>query len=607
MRQGRIDQAVAEYAAVVDEHPADLSSLNTLGDLLVRAGKSPEALPLYVRVGDAHFREGFFSKAAGFYRKVLKFAPADEATACRLAEALAAQGLLVEAKAQFTSLLQARRRRGDAAGADELLLRIAEVDPKDAAARLDAARILVRTGDARGLEWLETVVEQLRASGRDAEALVVLQEVVAADPANVARRATLVRALLDSGQFDAVRPLLSPDLVGEHRPLLQQVAELELRAGTLEAARAALGRWLAADPDAGAEVTQFPGRLPGLDAERRFLGVDVAVDAALAEGDFALAAGMLRDFVAANPGAVSALLRLIDVCIDGGLDAWVGPAQAQLAEAYLEGGALREARLVAEDLVLRDPADGAHRTLLEHILGALGEPDPATAVDALLALGVGDAAEGDEVSAPPAAPAYEPPPAGVEEPPGPADADGPSGFAQDGAPGLAPASATDAPDLREPDRTDACATDASVEPPIQDVFDGLRARAAATRGVDGRQQLALGRTYLAAGLVDQAMSAFARAAHDVDVRASACTALGELFEEQQDYGHAIEWYERGADATHGGEGERLEAMRRLARVLESANESARALAVWLEIQTLHPEDPEAPVRVARLSESGAGR
>jgi predicted Zn-dependent protease len=112
VRQGSIDAAIAEFAALVTEQPDDLSSANALGDLLVRAGRIPEALPLYLHVGDAYLREGFFSKAAGFYRKVLKFSPEDEGTALRFAEALAQQRLVVEARSQLRAVEQARRRLG---------------------------------------------------------------------------------------------------------------------------------------------------------------------------------------------------------------------------------------------------------------------------------------------------------------------------------------------------------------------------------------------------------------------------------------------------------------------------------------------------------------
>jgi Flp pilus assembly protein TadD len=38
LRQGRIDAAIAEYAQVVEEHPRDWTTANTLGDLYIRAG-----------------------------------------------------------------------------------------------------------------------------------------------------------------------------------------------------------------------------------------------------------------------------------------------------------------------------------------------------------------------------------------------------------------------------------------------------------------------------------------------------------------------------------------------------------------------------------------
>jgi tetratricopeptide (TPR) repeat protein len=282
------------------------------------------------------------------------------------------------------------------------------------------------------------------------------------------------------------------------------------------------------------------------------------------------------------------------VCIDGGLDAWVVPAQSQLAEAYRLAGDVREARLVAEDLLMRDPCNETHQALLRRILLDVGEPDPDGTIGALTAL----------VGAP-------------GPPPGTGDVDltGAMNALSAGHPVL-PTGADDAEDRADEGNEDEGdededegqgALDAADGPGLEDVFDGIRAKAASTYGVDGRQQLALGRTYLAAGLLDQAVSAFARAAHDAGVRGPACIALGEVFEEQQDYAHAIEWLERGADAPQISDSDRLDAMRRLARVLEAAGESARALAVWLEIQTLHPEDREAQARVARLSATGTGR
>ena len=39
LRQGKLDQAIAEYRAVIEDQPSDWNTANTLGDLYVRAGQ----------------------------------------------------------------------------------------------------------------------------------------------------------------------------------------------------------------------------------------------------------------------------------------------------------------------------------------------------------------------------------------------------------------------------------------------------------------------------------------------------------------------------------------------------------------------------------------
>ena len=69
---------------------------------------------------------------------------------------------------------------------------------------------------------------------------------------------------------------------------------------------------------------------------------------------------LLQEFAVRVPGQMPALLKLVEVCVDGGLEATMYEAQAQLADAYLERGQATEARVIAEDLVAREPWDRAH-------------------------------------------------------------------------------------------------------------------------------------------------------------------------------------------------------------------------------------------------------
>src|SRR5438270_10382065 len=69
-------------------------------------------------------------------------------------------------------------------------------------------------------------------------------------------------------------------------------------------------------------------------------------------------------------------MRLVESCVDGGLEATMYSAQAQLADAYIAIGAVAEARFIAEDLVAREPWERANIERFRRTLELLGEPDP---------------------------------------------------------------------------------------------------------------------------------------------------------------------------------------------------------------------------------------
>jgi tetratricopeptide (TPR) repeat protein len=146
LRQGRLDGAIAEYEQVVDAHPDDIATASALGDLYGRAGKAPQAVAQFMRLGDHFLKEGVQAKAAASYRKVLKLDPGHEGALLQLVEACAQQGQLADAKTHLQAAVEKRKARGDQDGADTLAIRLAELDPNDFEARLQAAKIRVRTG-----------------------------------------------------------------------------------------------------------------------------------------------------------------------------------------------------------------------------------------------------------------------------------------------------------------------------------------------------------------------------------------------------------------------------------------------------------------------------
>src|SRR5262249_15473714 len=84
----------------------------------------------------------------------------------------------------------------------------------------------------------------------------------------------------------------------------------------------------------------------------------------------------LQEFVTRVPNHVPALMRLVEICVDGGLEATMYAAQAQLADAYIALGSADEARFIAEDLVARGPWERANIQRFRPALVLLGEADP---------------------------------------------------------------------------------------------------------------------------------------------------------------------------------------------------------------------------------------
>ena len=131
LRQGKLDQAIAQYRRLVEERPGDWNTANLLGDLYVRAGQIKPAIEQFSRIAEHLRREGFLAKAAALYKKILKVRPDADDALMQAGELAAEQGLLAEARMFFSTAADGRRHRGDATGALEVVARMRGLDTAD--------------------------------------------------------------------------------------------------------------------------------------------------------------------------------------------------------------------------------------------------------------------------------------------------------------------------------------------------------------------------------------------------------------------------------------------------------------------------------------------
>ncbi|MEO5896253.1 MAG: tetratricopeptide repeat protein [Vicinamibacterales bacterium] len=573
LRQGRLDLAIPEYERVVEDQPHDWNTANTLGDLYVRASQPDRAVAVYERIADHLLAEGFAPKAAGVFKKILKVAPTDDKAHLQLAQISARQGLLAEARSYLNAVLTRCQGRGDTAGVDEVLVRLGGLDPLDFAARLSAAGAIARGGDPLlAAATFREIHDDLLEAGREAEALDALR---------------------------AARPFLVQGSSGGDRPpaLMMALLELEVRDGNVSASRDLVSQLLSLDSGLQQQILSLAASFAGSRLAAATACVDAVADAAAATGDHKGAAAVVRQFAHLGPGRTNALLKLVELCRDAGFESDTYDAQAQLADAYLEFGQAAEARGILEDLASREPWDTVHIDKLRQALLILNVPDVNDVIGRIVnsgsdadveSLRVKASATAHEVAISSELRASEAAPVPQDPPPASMEIDLTSVL-------------TDLRGMEMP---------GSPPPPPQDldrVFASIRANAERQEGVDNSAEyMALARTYMEMGLTDEAVAALQNAVTGTACRFEAAAALGKIAADTGDLPAAVEWFERGAEVPAPSVEEGRALLYDLGATLERMGESARALAVFLELQADAGDYRDVTPRVATLARSQTG-
>jgi tetratricopeptide (TPR) repeat protein len=180
LRAGRADLATAEYQRLIDAYPNDWKLLNTLADAYLRANQPRQAIALLTRIADHLVGDGFLSRAAAFFKRVIKLDPSEEHALAHLAEIARREGIFVEARQHLTKLAVRYGARGDRAGVAEVAFRIGTLDPADLEACRHAASEAADQGlvDQAAGEW-RRIVATLEADGKHDQTRDVRNEALA--------------------------------------------------------------------------------------------------------------------------------------------------------------------------------------------------------------------------------------------------------------------------------------------------------------------------------------------------------------------------------------------------------------------------------------------
>ena len=713
IRQGKIDAGIAEYLRLVEDSPHDWNAKNVLGDLYSRAGQTDKAIAQFIEVADNLSDEGQNAKAGALYKKILKLKPDHEHALMQVAEALATQKLYADARSHLNTLIQMRSQRGDKRGALQAKVRLGSLDPEDYEGRVTAANARIEMGDVGGAlgdlkeiagelaakeRWSEAVdvlnegaklnpddedireklldvyqgagdyahareyatsVEQFRmiaaaleGQGRTDEALDTLRQAAAQNPHDNDLRAELAKTFVARGDIAAATEYLTAETAGDDPELLMTVADIQLRGETPDEGMAVVKRLMEQDPSRRESIAMLGWRVAEQKPDAGFCVVELVADAAVAENDWAGAAAALQEFVTRVPNHIPALMRLVEICVDGGLEATMYSAQSQLADAYIAAGMANEARFIAEDLVAREPWERVNVERFRRALELMGEPDPDTVIAQRLSgespfmsteLLMPISSEEEEAAASAAAaddidPEIDPDILLVESLErdllgGPADlsAAGPAtdkrqfnvskhgidlgdilgDFDEPAAPEPPPATAHAASDDVEVDlsivldkKGPAPAPKKAAEPApdLDSVFGNMREQSARKSGLDeADKEYKRGLALRAKGDIEGCIAALENASRSPKLRFATSRLIARLYRDRKNMEKAVEWLERATQAPAPTSDDGHQALYELADGLEQVGEGARALAVLLELQADAGDYQDVDARISRLS------
>jgi len=367
LRVGKLPAAIEAYTQLVDEQPGDLDTALLLAQLHLRAHNVDSAAGRFASIADAWRLEGKLEPAFETYKKILAIRPADEHALGHAAALAITQGQTVEGRRYLLALADQQVARNDMAAAGDTLAEAATLDPSDTALRERVFQMAVAAGNfTRAREHALTtshrrrVSDALYAAGLRDDAIDLLHEALHHDPDHLPTVARLVRLLVETGDAIAASQHLSPGMAGADPEARVALVEILLRGGRSDESLEIARRTLADSP----ETVDALGRLAAAAAPHALDAALTLVDMVATQWTERLqwepAATALQQFVTRVPGCIAALVRLVEVAVDGDLVSTASHAQEMLADAYLANGAVDEGLAIAEDLAAREPNNPVH-------------------------------------------------------------------------------------------------------------------------------------------------------------------------------------------------------------------------------------------------------
>ena len=374
--QGKIPQAIKQYRVIVENEPADLNLLNTIGDLYVREKNIPRALEYFHKLADAYIREGFTVKAIAMYKKVTKLDSSSVEPVLKLAELYQLQGLGREAREQYVQAADFYKKRKQDDKVVEVLRAVVRLDPENATLRFQLGTFYEKAGLAADAAKTYVEVVEIALRHKDpATADSALKKAAALDASNPHVHLLEARLALSRQQATkAVKIITSvPELKNKpdgRRLLLEAYVGLR----KLEEAQDLVSEVYRSNPADFSPLASFSAlciEKGNFDAALKLLST--FADELIAQKNTAPLMECLRRIWEKRPQDIPLLELICRVCERSGDEFALPEALEALGHAYVQAGEFGKAETAYRQLTEREPGNEHYRMLLKQILQKQGK------------------------------------------------------------------------------------------------------------------------------------------------------------------------------------------------------------------------------------------
>ena len=381
--QGKLNAAIVEYQKILKRDPKDLMTLNTVGDLYIRSGKSEEAVKCFYELAEKSIEAGFVPRAIAIYKRVTKIEQEALPALTKLGELYSMQGLMRDARTHYLQAVEIHLKRREPVKAREVFEKVLMLDMENPRLQRRMAELYAETGKkAEAVDTYLSAAERFLDTKEPAEASTTLETLLKLDPGNSEARVLRGRVLLEQGDAaKAIEMLQSVVSQESTKPALDSLFRAYLTQGNLERA-AEVARQIFEKHQDFSCLAKVAGELVGKnDSEAALRIYQEAAENLKSQGASPVLIEGLKKILASDPSNIAALELLWGIYRSTG-DIGEGRETAeQLAHAYVAAELLAQARDVYAELVALEPDVVDHQRLLRQVEARLGSSGGAAPAD----------------------------------------------------------------------------------------------------------------------------------------------------------------------------------------------------------------------------------